>query len=375
MNPTVGLYSCNDYDVEHIEKILEKSLKENPHWLNRLKAGDKVFLKLNLLMKKRPNEAVTTHPALVEAVVRIIQKRKAHVIIGDSPGGPYTISRLSAIYRACGIEEVAKKTNAELNYNLAEERVSYPQGKLVKSFILLKPLWEADFVISLSKLKTHMMMKYTGAVKNLFGIIPGMKKADYHLRMPDVDNFADMLIDLALCVNADLHIMDAIVGMEGRGPSGGDLRQVGALLISDDPFALDVVATSLVKINPLSVPTVEKGLERGKVGDVNSIDLHGNNISEWKIEPFKAPKVNKTVRFPIPDLLTQPLRPKPVFNNSLCVSCGDCVDNCPPNALKLVEGKPDVNLKTCIRCYCCQELCPQKAVSVKRNFLGKWLER
>lgn len=375
MRPIVGLYKCKNYDVKLIEDVLEKSIEQNPSWLDGLKEGNRVFLKLNLLMKKRPEEAVTTHPAVVEAVVRMLQRRKAYVVIGDSPGGPYTVPRLKAIYKVCGLEEVAEKTNAELNIDIQEKKVSYLDGKVAKSFTLLKPVMDADFVISLPKLKTHMMTKYTGAVKNLFGTIPGMKKADYHLKMPDVADFADMLVDLALCVKPNLHIMDAIVGMEGHGPSSGDLRDVGALIISNDPFALDVVATSLVKIEPLSVPTIAKGLKRGMVGDVGRIELQGNSIVEWDLEPFKAPRLSGQVRFPIPDLIVKPLRPKPIFDAGLCISCGDCVANCPPKSVKLINGKPQVNLETCIRCFCCQELCPQKAVSVKRNPLGRWLER
>ena len=325
-------------------------------------------------MKKKPEEAVTTHPAVVEAVARLLRDRDAIVIIGDSPGGPYLPGRLKSIYRVCGIEGVALRTGAILNYDVSETVVSFPEGRVTRSFHVINPVLEADYVISLSKLKTHVMTKFTGAAKNLFGTIPGLRKADYHLKMPRVNDFSEMLIDLALCVKPALNIMDGIVAMEGKGPSGGKPRQVGALLVSDDPFALDVVALNLVGIPPETVPTVARAKARGLVYDLSQVEIYGD-LSQWSIKPFEAPKISGNVKFPVPDLITSALRPKPVFLRDMCVGCGDCVANCPPQALKIKDGYPSVSLEKCIRCFCCQELCPRKAVEIKRNPLGRLLER
>jgi len=366
--------SCTEYDVIKIKEALEETFRDNPEWLEGFTAGESVFLKLNLLLKKKPQEAVTTHPAIVEAVVRFFQDRQLKVIIGDSPGGPYLPSRLKNIYRVCGIEDVAERTGAELNYDVTETVVTFSSGKVVRSFPIITPVVKADKVVSLPKLKTHMMMKYTGAVKNLFGTIPGLKKADYHLKMPEVTNFADMLIDLALCVKPSLHIMDAIVGMEGAGPSNGISRQVGALLISDDPFALDVVATSLVGIRPESVPTITQAQKRGLMTNINDLEIRGESLNGWKLKPFKTPQIKEKVNFPIPEYISRILRPKPIFKKDKCIGCGECIANCPPKALSWDKGVPVVDLDACIRCFCCQELCPQGAIKVKRNILGKFLE-
>jgi uncharacterized protein (DUF362 family) len=358
--------SCNEYNVEKIRAILEEVFASNPSWLDGFTPGSKVFLKLNLILKREPQGAATTHPALVEAVVRFFQDRQMTVIIGDSPGGPYIVSLLKSVYKGCGIEEVARRTGAILNYDVTEKTMGFPSGKVAKSIPVISPVVDVDKVVSMPKLKTHMMMKYTGAVKNLFGVIPGMKKPDYHLKMPVVQDFADLLIDIALCVKPSLHIMDGIVGMEGHGPSRGEVRDVGALLISDDPFAMDVVATSLVGIDPYSVPTIAGSLQRGLVGDLSEIDVWGKQLADWHVRPFNTPKIKDKVNFPIPEFMSNLIRPRPVFLKEKCAACGECVRYCPPKALSLKEGAPVVDLKVCIRCFCCQELCPKGAVKVRR---------
>lgn len=375
MASKVGLYHCPEYDPQKIESILEEAFAENPEWLDGIKAGSRVFLKANLLLKKKPAEAVTTHPALVEAVSRILRKRGARVCIGDSPGGPYLLSRLKSIYRVCGMEEAARRSDAELNLDLSERHVSFPDGKVAKAFDLITPVVEADIVISLPKLKTHQMTKFTGAVKNHFGIIPGLKKADYHIKMPELLDFSEVLVDLALCVKAHLHIMDGIVGMQGHGPSAGDPVQVGAILISQDPFALDVAALELVKIPPQSVPTVLCAGKRGLAGSLQDVELVGRELSQWRVPPFVAPSIRNNARFlVVPEFIHRALRPKPHFLKEKCVRCGECVTCCPAKALIIENGPPQVDLEACIRCFCCQELCPQKAVIVKRHPVGRLLE-
>lgn len=371
MSCKVGLYHCPVYDVNQIEEILEKALQDNPEWLEGYGEGTRVFLKLNLLMKRSPDHAVTTHPALVEAVVRILKRRGAVVTIGDSPGGPYLPGRLKDIYRICGLEDMAKRTGAVLNFDVSDTSVSFAGGKVSRSFKLITPVVQADKVISMPKLKTHSMTRFTGAVKNLFGAVPGMEKVDYHLKMPELDVFCEMLVDLVLCVKPSLHIMDAITGMEGSGPSAGKPVQVGAILVSDDPFALDTAALSMVGIYPPSVPTVQRAQARGLIGNLADVRIVGDRLEDWSLKPLDVPRIRSDVKFPIiPEFINRALRPKPVFLAEKCSGCGDCVKYCPPKALELTRGFPRLNLEACIRCFCCQELCPHQAVKVKRSPWG-----
>ncbi|MFZ7102250.1 MAG: DUF362 domain-containing protein [Peptococcaceae bacterium] len=370
----VAVVNCPEYRLKQVVAGIERGVDLLGGWQQFVKQGEKIFLKLNLLMKKQPDDAVTTHPVVVEAVARKLLESGARVVIGDSPGGPFTVRSLQNIYKAAGIEEVAQRTGAELNYDVTGIDIRFPQGKIIKKFHLSKAMVEADKIISLSKLKTHQMTKYTGAVKVLFGAIPGLQKAEYHLKMPKVTDFCDMLIDLALCLNPCLHIMDGIIGMEGHGPSAGNPRPVGKILVSTDPFALDWAALEIIGIKQKTVPTVYQAIKRNIYEGPRQGDFVGDGTESLK-PPFITPEIAGEVRFPVPGFLSDYLRPRPVFHPEICIGCGECVKHCPPKALEIRDKLPSLNLDECIRCFCCQELCPHKAVAVKRSFLGKLLSR
>lgn len=380
MQAKVVLKYCPDYTMD-VEQHLREGLAELGGMSAFVKPGQKVLLKVNLLMKKRPEEAVTTHPSVVEAVVRLVQEAGGIPIIGDSPGGPYTVSALQAIYARSGLREVAKRTGAILNEDVGQTTIQYPEGKLAKSLIVTNCVLDADVVIPLSKLKTHGMMTFTGAVKILFGVIPGLLKAEYHLKMFKVHDFADLLVDIATWVRPTLSIMDGVVGMEGDGPSAGKPRNIGALILSTDPFALDVVATELIGLKPENVPTIMAARARSLTSRLNEIQLKGDSRSLWRIQDFLIPKAVSTNfldMVPLPHnvkmFVLNRVRPRPIFEHATCVGCSDCVNNCPPKAITMNENqRPIVDLEACVRCFCCQELCSQQAVKLFRPWLGRTL--
>lgn len=221
----VSIEKCDSYSANEVRKAIERSYKNLGGLEKYIKKGDKVFLKANLLKKNKPDDAVTTHPAIVEAVASTIKDMGAIPIIGDSPAGPFSERALRSIYETTGVIDVAKRTGAELNYNTDEIVVKISDGKLIKQATFMKALMECDSIISLPKLKTHGMTVYTGAVKNQFGAIPGLVKAGYHLSMPDVKDFSDMLIDINVFLKPVLSIMDAVIAMEGNGPSAGKQKK------------------------------------------------------------------------------------------------------------------------------------------------------
>jgi uncharacterized protein (DUF362 family)/NAD-dependent dihydropyrimidine dehydrogenase PreA subunit len=376
----VVLKYCPDYTAD-VELRLREGLAELGGMSAFVKPGQKVLLKVNLLMKKRPEEAVTTHPSVVEAVVRLVQEVGGIPIIGDSPGGPYTVSALQAIYARSGLREVAERTGAILNEDVGQTTIQYPEGKIAKSLTVTNCVLDADVVIPLSKLKTHGMMTFTGAVKILFGVIPGLLKAEYHLKMFKVHDFADLLVDIATWVRPTLSIMDGVVGMEGDGPSAGNPRNIGALILSTDPFALDVVAADLIGLKLEKVPTIMAARVRGLTSRLDELQLKGDSRSLWRIKGFVIPKAVSTNfldMFPLPQsvkgFVLNRLRPFPVFEHESCVGCSDCVNNCPPKGLTMNEHqRPIVDLEACVRCFCCQELCPHQAVKLFRPWLGRTL--
>ena len=231
----VSLLACDEYDLRRLKKVLAESVQNLGGWEPYIQPGDRVFLKVNLVMNKEPEYAATTHPAFVQALGELLAEYGAEVIIGDSPGGLFNEEALKRIYKGTGIQAAAEDCGARLNWNTASREVKNPQGKLLKQLTQTAMLADADKVISVSKLKTHGMMTFTGAVKNQFGTVPGTKKAEYHFRMPAAADFADALIDICLAAHPVLCFMDGILAMEGNGPTGGTPRQIGAVLASASP--------------------------------------------------------------------------------------------------------------------------------------------
>lgn len=376
----VSLQQCVNYQYEEVKNALEQSIEDLGGLSKYIRPGEKVLLKLNLLMKKDPEEGVTTHPIFVQALGDIIKEHGCTVIIADSPGGPFNKTLLKGVYRACGIEKIAKESNFILNYNTNGVTKGHSTGEILTDITFIEILEQVDKIISLSKLKTHGMMKFTGAVKNMYGIIPGLIKAEYHFQYPELKNFSNMLVDVCSYKVPVLSFMDGIVGMEGDGPSSGDLRKVGAVVASSSPYALDVIACQLVKIDPLEVPTIQRSVERELVTrDFSKITIKGKVIKDFSLKPFKTPDITDLnfVKGRVPKFLEGPLNsfllPKPTFDHQQCISCGDCKKVCPAQVIRFENKKLHVDLRNCIRCFCCQELCPVKAVHVKHSLLKRIL--
>jgi uncharacterized protein (DUF362 family)/Pyruvate/2-oxoacid:ferredoxin oxidoreductase delta subunit len=379
---TVSITNCETYRHEEVEKAVYNCLDNITEIKRIVKQGSKVLVKVNLLKKNVPEEAVTTHPAVVEAIVKYLQGLGCSVIIGDSPGGPFTVKRLTGIYKAAGMLDVANRTGCELNYDTSAVSILNKQAQKLKHIEVIKIATTVDFIVSAAKLKTHGMMVYTGAVKNLFCVIPGLIKAEYHLKMNNPEDFAHHLIDICEYIKPIFTVIDAIEGMEGDGPSAGQKRHVGLILASQNPYALDTAAVSIVGINPLQVPTMRVARERGLFsGELRELSVKGTQLKDLHIPPFKLPSsLNKsllsgTVPKFLEQFLVKSLRAKPVFNYAACISCGECERGCPAKIIDMSSGKPIPDLDKCINCFCCHELCPKKAVDIKKHWLCRILFR
>lgn len=371
----VSLIKCEEYDYDKVKEALLRSVEHLGGLSKYISKGERVLLKVNLLMKKKPEEATTTHPVFVKALANILIEYGASVVIGDSPGGPFSEGMLRGIYKATGMEAAAQETGATLNANYKSCERENPDGLLLKRITVTDMLNDVDKVISVSKLKTHGMMTFTGAVKNMFGTVPGIKKAEYHLNMPEYKDFADAMLDICLCARPVLSFMDGIVGMEGHGPSGGNPRNVNVIIASNSPFQLDKAAVSIINLDFSHVPTIYRSIERGLCGgDLEDIEFFGDGLESFFIKDFDVPR---TKMFAVPKFMKKfaasHVQPRPVFNNGLCNGCGSCAKNCPAEVIELHGEKPSVKLSGCIRCFCCQELCPNKAISIYRPFIVRKL--
>ncbi|MDL2253145.1 DUF362 domain-containing protein [Ruminococcaceae bacterium OttesenSCG-928-I18] len=337
---------------------------------------DRVLIKPNLLARHTPDRAVTTHPDVLRAVILALQQRGIFdITVADSPGGPYTPMLMEGMYKTCGYLPVCEQTGAKLYTACESEGVDCP-GRLVHHFELLKPVLEADYILNLPKFKTHVLTGMSGAVKNLLGCVPGLHKAEFHMRFPQKELFGQMLVDLCEMVKPRLHIVDGIIGMEGDGPAGGRSRAIGLLLASTDPYSLDLAICRYMGLPPGRVPTLVAARENGLCEE--SFDpalLVGEEVAKRPIEAFLPPRsyegrVDFSGNLPgflqgFAPFVNRIIAPRPAVRKKDCVGCGKCAEICPQKVIELTNAKAHMRQKECIRCFCCHEICPVKAIDVR----------
>lgn len=376
----VALIRCTSYDYEKVKIAVTRGMELIGGIDQFVKSGEKILLKPNLLSADPPEKCVTTHPAIFKAVAEVCQKAGADLSFGDSPA--FQSTKTAA--KKAGILSVAEELGVKMmDFGVGEE-ISFPEGMQNKKFTIAQAIRQNDGMISIPKLKTHGFAKMTGAVKCQFGCIPGTLKGEFHVKLPDINNFSKMLVDLNLLVKPRLFIMDGIIGMDGNGPRGGQPKAMNIILFSADPIALDATVCRMVKLAPEYVPTIKFGQEAGLgTYQEDQIELVGDNINDFFNESFDVPRepLNPYKPGRVIGFARNLLVPKPVIDPIKCKKCGVCVQICPvqPKAVNWHDGNkakaPTHVYKSCIRCYCCQELCPESAIKLKipliRKIFGK----
>ena len=370
---------CENYIniQEKVDYLLDSVLDNG----KSIREGMVVFLKTNGLAPHPASRAITTHPAVVEAVIKYLKKYNVKIIVGDNPA----TKEMKTVYKVNGTMEIIEKEGVELAQNSDLKVISAPKFKKYKNFNVSKQIVEADILINIPKLKTHGLAYFTGAEKNLFGLIYGLEKAQWHVKASSPLEFGEAMSDLYCAIKNEMkdkifvNLMDGIEGLEGEGPStGGKKKNANVLLASKDAVSLDRVAMEIVKLDHnksfISKITSERGL-----GEFNleNIKICGDNISlfkDIKFEPAKieevgirALKINNKIN------TKSFILEHPTFDKNKCIKCGECKKICPPQAIKMEKGKtPCVSKSKCIRCWCCMEVCPVNAIKKsKRPLIGR----
>lgn len=376
----VAVIKCEQYDRNEVIQAVRRGIDligGIPAIFGDLR--EKILLKPNALSGKVPEKCVTTHPEVFRAVATVLKEASIELQYGDSPG----VGRVAGVMSKIGIKQVADELNIPLADFENGEFVSFPDGYRIKQFKIADGVRDCNAIVSLPKLKSHGLTRMTGAVKNQFGCIPGFNKPEFHVKLPNVADFSEMLVDLNLLLKPKLFIMDAIQSMEGNGPGSGEPVNTGFLLFSTDPIAIDTVACLLVNIQPDKVLTNTIGTERGLgTGEVANIEILGDNWHEMVRKDFdidRGPRLASKSSWKF-SLLRKLLTSKPVIDDKLCRRCNLCVEQCPvtPKALSWKNGDhknpPVYDYSLCIRCYCCQEICPYGAIYNRSPLLRKILD-
>ena len=370
MRNRVWLAQCPDYG-QSLEEKIEKAFDALQVW-DKIRPGMRVVLKPNLVMSSKPEQAIITHPAFTAAVGKCVQKAGGRVVIAESPGGPYTPAAMKAMFRATGYRDMAEACGFTLYTDCKSREVTLPQAKRCRELSVVEPFLDRDYLINLPKLKTHSMVGFSGAVKNLFGTVPGLQKPELHCRFPEREPFSEMLCDLCHFLGPDLSLMDGIWAMEGNGPTGGQRRDLHVIAGSESPWALDVAAASLVGLEPEKITMLWEGHERGYGPlDLSELELVGDPMETLLAPDFLKAQASSTDFI---DRLPKFLRPAakklatpyPRIDKKRCVGCGKCAESCPQHTISLREGKAVIRYQNCIRCFCCHEMCPKHVVQIKR---------
>ncbi|MBN2412452.1 DUF362 domain-containing protein [candidate division KSB1 bacterium] len=371
MRNKVYIVHCPNYE-QVIEKMTEL-LKLAGGMEQFVHKDEKIVLKPNLLMAAAPEKHVSTHPAVVAAVGKLVKRIGAKTVIIDSAGSgyPHNKKTFERVYNKCGMADAAALSGVSLSYDTSYQVVSYPQGKLIKRFEIISPVYHADGLINLCKLKTHGFMSMTGAIKNCFGVIPGLTKPGYHAKLQKKALFAGMLLDLAYYVSPRLSIMDAVIGMEGEGPNAGNPRHLGWLLASANPLALDIVAGEIMGLDRKNNPVLMEAEKRGIIPNrLEDIELVGAKKTDLRVQDFKLPSTvlretgNRLLAIVSP-LMRQSFSMRPVIIEDKCTACGTCRDACPVHVITIENKVAKIDNKNCIRCYCCHEMCQHDAITLQ----------
>ncbi|WOF16595.1 DUF362 domain-containing protein [Methanoplanus sp. FWC-SCC4] len=383
----VSIVSCENYGRECTYLKVKAAIDELGGIEKFVKPGSKVLLKPNLLMGSDPDSCVITHPDVLYAAGKILKENGCDITIADSPGAGiiYNKKNLLKNYEKSGFLTVAKDLNIKLNYDTGYSYVSCPKGRVMKSFPVINPAVEADCIVSVSKLKTHMYTYLTCAQKNLFGIVPGLDKPTFHSRFQTGESFGEMITDLNTISKTALNIVDAVWGMEENGPMGGSKRYIGAILVGESGAATDVCAAKIIGIDPIRVGSISASVKRGFLKeDFSDIELTGKKPEDFFVPDYKMPSSykNKHKNTILQNLTLKIMQkygkiysPVPVVIENRCISCGQCVRICPVKAASIRNGKAYFDISKCIRCYCCHEMCDSHAIGLKRGLPGKILAK
>jgi len=365
----VSLQRLNTYNPTDTLVAIEKLLQPLGGMSAFVKPGQKVLIKPNLLSGKAPGKAVTTHPEIVRAVIKLAQKAGGEVSLGDSPGigSPENVARKSgilAVVEETGCRFVPFETSVTI----------HPTDGTFHQFEVAQEILDADVVINLPKLKTHQMMGLTCGVKNMFGAVIGLRKPRLHLQAgTDKAFFALMLLELCEALAPALTIVDAVIGMDGEGPGSGDPVKIGAVLAGSHPQAVDTVATELVGLQAHQVWTQQQAIATKRpYTQLKQLEILGDPLESLKIKNFRPAKmtdVNFGLKGGLKHYLRNSLTARPEPDHDLCKRCNDCVTHCPAEAMKIEHNRLQIDYNQCIRCFCCQELCPHGALVTKQGIL------
>ncbi len=366
----VAAVKCETYQPELLREKITQAVNAAGGFPEKIKPGAKILIKPNMLTAKSPEEATTTHPEFIRAVIKVLRDHGiADITVGDSPAGNHEWKKL---WTETGIMAMAEEEQVEL---LPFEQVKRVETSKGRTLPVLKQLDDFDAVISLPKLKTHMLTKVTGAVKNSYGLIVGLAKSSFHGDFPSPRKMSEFVAECYRLLKPDYVLMDAILCMEGDGPSGGDPYSAGLIFAGPDGVAIDVCACGVYDYKPDEILSLKCAGESGAgINDIELIDKTGDGWDVVEATHCKHSKSDFLSKIPEPLFLLFTLieNSRPWINTDVCIKCGICAKAC---SQKAIEAKPGNGFKVkgrkCVLCMCCIEACPVTAIKLRAGWFWR----
>lgn len=376
MRSRVSVVKCPGYESAELSSSISTSLDLIGGIESTLRPGSKVFIKINHLSPgSAPEKAIVTHPFFAREVIRLLKDLNMKITVGDDihfeGEDGYLISGYREMCREMGVRLINLKSEGF-------REVPCPAGQRVSRVFVSAAALDADSIVDLAKLKTHAFTAFTGAVKNMFGVIPHGLRLKLHSQFPFNEAFSRMLVDVFSCLPPTLTLMDAVTAMEGFGPSGGSPRAVGLVLAGRDAVAVDAVAQAIIGFGPDDILTTRYAAERGLGTDrLDSIDVAGEKLGDVRVEGFKKPTfpvgmLRRKLPSSVYAFVSGQLILIPGVLADRCNGCQECFQACPVDAVRMEDGKARILKRLCIHCLCCHEVCRLNAIRLRQRLLGRF---
>ena len=369
----VHLKACPSYDLGTVRAAVRDILARCEGIQPLLRPGATVLLKPNVVNPQPPDRPICTHPSVVRAVAEVVREAGCEIIVADQPC--YAMTRTAEYaFGVPGYVEALRDLPADLRLLNAGgyEHVPVERPFHLQEVVVSRLVLQVDVVISLWKCKTHLQTLYTGAVKNMFGALAPKARLGAHAVGPGRAMGRAVVDIYSTCVQ-HLALMDAVIGMEGPGPTAGAAHHVGLLAGSLDAVAVDAVVANVVWFAPGEVAPTQYAAERGLgCGDLANIQVTGDDLADFRTRFVRPPALHARM----PGVLNRVGRHfvycRPIVAPDQCVGCGGCKQVCPGDAIKITK-RALIDRRACLDCYCCIEACPHHAIKVSRSWLSKVL--
>lgn len=364
----VSCVKCSSYEINSLRLKVKEAVMLAGGFPGKIQKGSKVLLKPNMLTAKEPELAVTTHCEFVRAVIQELKELGAVVTVGDSPAGTHEWDKL---WTKTGLKQVCQDEEVTLMPFENTRIVNFKDGIKEIKLPVLKELEDFDAVISLPKLKTHILTKITASVKNSYGLIVGHAKSHFHTLYPSPRKMSVFIGKLYGLLKPDFVIMDAILGMDGDGPNSGKPMKSGLIFAGADGVSVDSCACAVYGYSAQDILHVKTASDLGYgISDQKNIEKVGDGYPEIGKIPCKRSKAD--FLFKIPErlffVITMIAKTRPNIDKSKCVKCGICAKACNQNAIYKKNNHYKVTSSKCILCMCCIEACPYRAIALKTGY-------